>query len=103
MLDLSLLQDCGTWPTNSNKPTRVALLHTSLSRELRCRGDPSYRFASHFPGLGLLNLAHTLRCDVASGRIEPTLEVTYFDEESHAGEDDFYSAVFDWAGAVPRP
>jgi anaerobic magnesium-protoporphyrin IX monomethyl ester cyclase len=102
MLDLSLLENSCIWPRDSGQPTRIALIHTSLSRALRRRGDPAYKFASHFPGLGLLNLAQSLRVDQAVGRIEPLLEVAYFDEESYLGEDDFFSAVLTWASAVPR-
>jgi anaerobic magnesium-protoporphyrin IX monomethyl ester cyclase len=102
MLDLSLLENSGTWQRDSSQPTRIALIHTSLSRALRRRGDPGYKFASHFPGLGLLNLAHSLRVDQAAGRIEPTLEIAYFDEESYPEEDDYFSAVLEWASAVPR-
>jgi anaerobic magnesium-protoporphyrin IX monomethyl ester cyclase len=103
MYDLALLRDGGKFALDASQPTRIALIHTSERMALRRRGGGAHRFASHFPGLGLLNLAHSLRLDAAAGQLKPPVEIRYFDEESFLKEDEFFTTLRDWAGAAARP
>jgi hypothetical protein len=58
-------------------------------------------FDTHFPGLGLLNLAHSLRCDLERGAVPP-FEVAFFDEEAFETADELIETMKSWLGTARR-
>ncbi len=101
MYELGELRDTGKFSHDVNAPTRLALIHRSFRTTSLRRGIYRQQFAAHFPALGLLNLAHSLRVDAASGKL-PLPEIKYFDEESYEDEDELAKAVADWLAASTR-
>lgn len=101
MLDLSLLRDAGSFPLGPSEPTRVAMVHHSFRTVSLRRGMTRQRFAAHFPALGLLSIAHSIRVDAMSGRLPPPA-LRYFDQEAYADEDQLAEAVRAWLGPTGR-
>ncbi len=102
MLDLSLLRDSRSFSTDASSSARLALLHTSMRIGSRRPPIEAYQFYTHFPGLGLLNLAHSLRIAQDQGRLKCRLEVRYFDEESYEEDETFVAAIDTWLQGADR-
>ena len=101
MYDLGELRDTGNFSHDANVPTRLALIHRSFRTTSLRRGIYRQQFAAHFPALGLLNLAHSIRVDAARGKL-PLPDIKYFDEESFDDEDELAEAIADWLAASSR-
>lgn len=102
MLDLSLLRDSRAFSTDPSSTTRLALLHTSMRIGSRRPPVEAYQFYTHFPGLGLLNLAHSLRVAQGRGQLKCALEIRYFDEESYEEDDAFVADIEAWLRGADR-
>lgn len=70
---------------------------------LRRRRDDDWLLSSHFPGLGLLNLALSLEVDQRQGRLACRPDIRYFDEESHLDFDAFVAEIGAWLAGAQRP
>jgi len=101
MHELGKLRDQRQFDLSPQAPTRLAMIHRSFRTVSMRRGISRQQFAAHFPALGLLNLAHSLRVDAASGKLFLP-EIKYFDEEVYTGEDELVKAVTHWLGNSPR-
>jgi anaerobic magnesium-protoporphyrin IX monomethyl ester cyclase len=65
------------------------------------RRETRQQFAAHFPALGLLNLAQSVRHAAAAGLLhEP--ELRYFDEHSYSDSDNLFRDVIAWLGSSDR-
>jgi hypothetical protein len=95
MYELGILRDGGKFAFAPNAPTRLAMVHRSFRTTSLRRGIHRQQFAAHFPALGLLNLAHSLKVDAANGKIHLP-EIRYFDEEVYADEDELVESIADW-------
>ncbi|MGH8542327.1 MAG: B12-binding domain-containing radical SAM protein [Gammaproteobacteria bacterium] len=100
MLDLSLLRDGGSFGGPAS-PTRLAFLNQSCRTLNRLQSVRPSRFETHFPGLGLLNLAHSLRCDIEAGRVPP-IEMTFIDEEQFSNADALIQFLERWLEPASR-
>lgn len=101
MHDLALIRDSGEFSSDPSMPTRIALLHRSFRSVSVRRKIERSLFSSHFPALGLLNLAHSLRTDAAQGLI--TLpEIRYFDEEAFENEEKLIGEMKTWLEPAKR-
>lgn len=101
MNDLRSLLD-GEFECSPRAPCRLALVHHSFRAVSTSEGVERQRFAAHFPALGLLNLAHSLRVAAARGLL--TLpEIRYFDQEAYASDDALHDALHVWLSGSPRP
>jgi anaerobic magnesium-protoporphyrin IX monomethyl ester cyclase len=101
MYELGELRDAGKFSLDANAPSRLAFIHRSFRTTSLRRGIYRQKFAAHFPALGLLNLAHSLRIDAASGKLHLP-EIRYFDEETYADEDELAEAIADWLSTSTR-
>jgi radical SAM superfamily enzyme YgiQ (UPF0313 family) len=101
MIDLALLRDSGRFRLEPGAPTRLALVHHSFRTVSVRRGIARQRFAAHFPALGLLSLAHSLRTD-ASSAVLGLPRIRYFDQESYPDEEAMATAVTAWLGEGDR-
>jgi anaerobic magnesium-protoporphyrin IX monomethyl ester cyclase len=101
MHDLALIRNSGEFSSDSAMPTRIAFIHRSFrSVSVRRRIERSL-FSSHFPALGLLNLAHSLRTDAADGLIMLP-ELRYFDEEAFEDEEHLAAEMKSWLEPARR-
>lgn len=101
MHDLALLRDSGEFSSDPSAPTRIALIHRSFRSVSVRRKIERSLFSSHFPALGLLNLAHSLRTDAAGGLIILP-EIRYFDEEAFRDEENLIAGVKMWLEPAKR-
>ena len=101
MYELGRVRDGGKFSQDLNAPCRLALIHRSFRTTSLRRGIQRQQFAAHFPALGLLNLAHSLRFDADNGKLRLP-EIRYFDEETYADEDELAEAVMEWLAPSPR-
>jgi anaerobic magnesium-protoporphyrin IX monomethyl ester cyclase len=101
MYELGRVRDGGNFSQDLNAPSRLALIHRSFRTTSLRRGIQRQQFAAHFPALGLLNLAHSLRFDADNGKLRLP-EIRYFDEETYADEDELAEAVMEWLATSPR-
>jgi anaerobic magnesium-protoporphyrin IX monomethyl ester cyclase len=99
--DLGALRDAGKFSHYIGTPTRLALIHQSFRTTSLRRGIHRQQFAAHFPALGLLNLAHSLKVDAADGRLHLP-DIRYFDEESYTDEEELAAAIEDWLSTSTR-
>lgn len=101
MHDLSLLRDGDVFPLSPSAPARIALVHHSFRTVSVRRGQTRQRFAAHFPALGLLSIAQSLRVDIERGRLDP-LEMRYFDQEVYPDEQQMAGAIESWLAPSDR-
>ena len=101
MYDIRLLLDSSRFDPSPSGQTRIALIHQSFRLVSLRRGVNRQSFAAHFPGLGLLNIAHALRINNKLTRSN-RLEIKYFDEESYDDDSELFSDVTDWLSVVSR-
>lgn len=101
MNDLRGLLD-GEFECSPRAPCRLALVHHSFRSVSTSEGVERQRFAAHFPALGLLNLAHSLRVDAARGLLALP-EIRYFDQEAYASDDALFDELHSWLSGSPRP
>ncbi len=95
MHDLCLLCDGDSFAVAPSVPTRIAMVHHSFRTVSVRRGIIRQQFAAHFPALGLLSIAHTIRVDAAGGLV-PAPDLRYFDQEAYATEDELAGATAEW-------
>ena len=85
MHDLSCIIESEHFSCIASHETRIAFVHHSFRSASMRRNLDRFIYSSHFPALGLLNLAHALRIDARRQLIhEP--QMFYFDEECFASE-----------------
>jgi anaerobic magnesium-protoporphyrin IX monomethyl ester cyclase len=101
MYELGRVRDGGKFSQDLNAPSRLALIHRSFRTTSLRRGIQRQQFAAHFPALGLLNLAHSLRFDAANGKLRLP-EIRYFDEETYADEETLAEVIMEWLATSPR-
>src|SRR5687768_736572 len=102
MYDLSALLGSDRFANDPEASTRIAFVHRSFRSVGMKRGLEESYFKAHFPALGLLNLAETVRQAVKAGEISP-LEMRYFDEDAFAHEIEFFEAIKEWLAPAARP
>ncbi len=95
MHDLCLLRDGDSFAAAPSVPTRIAMVHHSFRTVSVRRGVSRQQFAAHFPALGLLSIAHTIRVDAAGGLV-PAPDLRYFDQEAYATVDELAGATAGW-------
>lgn len=101
MIDLTSLRTSPYFDNDPNSVTRIALVHRSFRSVSVRRSLERSVFSSHFPALGLLNLAHSIRQDAAQNRYrEP--EIRYFDEEAFFDETHLAANVESWLAPAKR-
>ena len=101
MHDLALLRYGNQFSFDLFETTRLALVHRSFRSVSVRRNLERSIFSSHFPALGLLSLAHSLRTDAAAGRVLLP-EIAYFDEEAYTNEEQFAAAIKEWLEPAAR-
>ena len=101
MYDLGELRDGGKFSYDAQTQSRLAFIHRSFRTTSLRRGIHRQQFAAHFPALGLINLAHSLRINAANGKL-CLPEMKYFDEEVYEDEDELAEAVIDWLSTSTR-
>ncbi len=101
MHDLSLLRDSGGFRLSNSAPTKLAMFQQSFRTTSVRRGAERQTFGAHFPALGLLNLAHSLRSDATQGKVSLP-EIKYFDEAAYSSEHELASAMLSWFSDSPR-
>lgn len=99
MHDLALIEQGGQFATVVSPSTgsRIAMVHHSFRTVSVRRGSARQQFAAHFPALGLLNIAQSIRTD--AGEV-PGMQ--YFDQEVFADEAAMASAVEEWLDPADR-
>lgn len=103
MRDLAEIEESDAFDLDPTTAARVAFVHLSPRMALRRRNDDSWQLSSHFPGLGLLNLALALRVDAEQGRLRGAVDVRYFDEECWLDDTALVDEVGSWLAASRRP
>ncbi|MGH3853343.1 MAG: B12-binding domain-containing radical SAM protein [Pseudonocardiaceae bacterium] len=101
MHDLSLLRDGDAFSLSPSVPARIALVHHSFRTVSVRRGQTRQRFAAHFPALGLLSIAQSLRVEGERGRFDPP-EMRYFDQEVYPDEQQMADAIESWLAPSGR-
>jgi anaerobic magnesium-protoporphyrin IX monomethyl ester cyclase len=101
MHDLALIRESGEFSIDSDMSTRVALIHHSFRSVSVRRGIGRSLFSSHFPALGLLNLAHSLRTDAAKGLLHLP-QIRYFDEEAFDDVEELVTEMKIWLEPARR-
>jgi anaerobic magnesium-protoporphyrin IX monomethyl ester cyclase len=77
------------------------MVHRSFRSVGMRRGVAESFFKAHFPALGLLNIAESLRESISRGEI-PDIEMAYFDEDAFEHEVDLLDAVKKWLEVADR-
>lgn len=95
MHDLASIRDSGEFSRDVSALTRIAFVHRSFRSVSVRRNLERSLFSSHFPALGLLSLAHSLRTDAAR-RLVILPELRYFDEEAFESEDALAAQMKAW-------
>jgi anaerobic magnesium-protoporphyrin IX monomethyl ester cyclase len=100
--DLTTIIESPLFANDPTATTRIAMVHRSFRSVGMRRGMTVAFFKAHFPALGLLNLAESLRQAVQAGEI-PDLEIRYFDEDAFEHEVDLVNGVKEWLAPAERP
>lgn len=101
MYDLQLIRNGSSFDVSNEASTHIAMIHQSFRMVSKRRGNRRKQFSAHFPALGLLNLAHSLRVEASKGKIVLP-EIKYFDEEVYDNDEDFFTAIIQWFGNSKR-
>lgn len=101
MHPLDLIAGSERFPADPSAPTRAALLHRSFRVIDRERHRGRKTFASHFPPLGLLNLARSLRHEAGRGG-PPAPEMRLFDEEDFDNPAEQQRVIREWLEPASR-
>lgn len=99
MHDLLLIERGTQFAPSPSVGTRIALVHHSFRTVSVRRGSARQQFAAHFPALGLLSVAQSIRAD-AHGRQVP--DMRYFDQEVFPDETRMAAAVEEWLEPAER-
>ena len=101
MHDLSSILESGHFSCTSNHETRIAFVHHSFRSVSMRRKLDRFIYSSHFPALGLLNLAHALRVD-ARRKLIHMPRMRYFDEECFRNSSDLTEEIKAWLQPAKR-
>ncbi len=99
--DLSSILESSSFSFTSSDETRIAFVHHSFRSVSVRRKMDRFIYSSHFPALGLLNLAHALRVDAGRNLIHQP-DLRYFDEECFENSCDLIEEIKEWLRPAKR-